>query len=185
MPTRIRLPQPDFPTASNGGFRSSGRGFITPHLDQFTGEGVGEKAFTARTGGRFIWEPPLRTMQETFGALEAPTIDGALVRLEQLKDDMVAFMRDHHVWVNRSRAAEESLTGLVWLRNDRRALSLAIFYDVETLVANQQPPRDRNYSVFLETMQAGKFAIIGPTIEHFQAEMMLRMQGMWSEEVPF
>lgn len=79
--------------------------------------------------------------------------DRLIVELDPVLEQMVAYMKRNHAWINQTLDAERGLAGEVQqLRAD--AIRLALRHGVD-------------YGIYLETRFAGRYAILAPTIEVF------------------
>jgi hypothetical protein len=141
----------------------------------------GQKNRSALTGGRIEWNPPLRSIAQAMGGLEEYTMVAAMKEMAEVRtaieEDLRAKTYARRKWVDRSEAARDSLYAEISRSANR--VQLRIGYEAEALLAFQYPARNRNYSVFLETMQDGVFAVIEPTIEHYSVGFMNTFVDMW------
>jgi len=81
--------------------------------------------------------------------------------MEKLADEMEAWMKENATWEDRTGEARYQLQTTV---SHNESAGESVIY------AGHGP--DIDYGVYLETMQAGRFAIILPAIEHFAPRVM-------------
>lgn len=148
----------------------------------------GEKrSASANTSGRVQFDPPLRNIAQAVGGLDAYTVEGAYLRMVGEAEEIQEEMQAEAPWEDRGGTARESLFARV--TRSKNKIALVAGYDVDFLMAFQVKDRNagtwpRNYSVFLETMQNGRFAIVGPTLEGRYGGFMGTFHAMWQEGNP-
>lgn len=86
--------------------------------------------------------------------------------LEDIASDVEAYAQANAPWNDITGDAREGLTADVF--RDGTAVVLQLYHTVD-------------YGVWLETIQAGRFAIIMPTLEHFSGEVMERCHAEESD----
>jgi hypothetical protein len=87
---------------------------------------------------------------------------GAEQAAEELKNEIVEYMKSNHPWDNRTGDAEAGLKGFVIINGDRIVIWFG--HSVE-------------YGIWLETMQNGAFAIILPTLLRYAPQLGARVAG--------
>lgn len=120
-------------------------------------QGTQIRGFSGRFGATAInWVglESFAVLPTTYG--EA-VLEAAKEAAEQLAKDMEEYAKDNAPWTDQTGAAREALNTQVI--NEKP--------NVWTVVLAQGV----DYGVFLENHNGGEFAIIIPTIEHFQAEL--------------
>lgn len=97
-----------------------------------------------------------------------PLIDGVDILAagkeiaEDIAKEVQAYAKENAPWEDRTGAARAGLTSDVY-ENDA-VIVLQLYHTVD-------------YGVWLETIQAGAYAIIMPTLEHFSGEVMDRLHA--------
>lgn len=133
--------------------------------------------------GRIIWDVPVFNIVENIHHMRRRTLDECERRFGDFAKEVEAWMKANHVWENQSGAAEASLTaqvvraGGVGGAGAQEDLVMEIGYDLGTLIAQQVPQRGRDYSIYLETMQGGRFSILEPTMIQKAPEVIERFDG--------
>lgn len=88
------------------------------------------------------------------------------VAVEDLAKQMEQYMKENHPWENRTFAAEEGLAADVVHEGFRQVIVLHHGESVD-------------YGIWLEIRWGGRYAIILPTIEHFEGEMWTYFAGVF------
>lgn len=91
-------------------------------------------------------------------------IPGNMARaLEELKDEMVAYMQSNAPWDDRTGNARAGLQGVV-IKNSETSYSILLGHGSEIY-----------YGVYLEFGLGGRYAIVMPTVEHFAPSIGARI----------
>lgn len=136
------------------------------------------------TSGRIQFDPPLRSIAQAMGGLDEYTKAAARQRMQIEAEVIQEEMQQNAPWEDRGGTARESLFARV--TESANKLAIVAGYDVDYLMTFQLRDRvngtwPRNYSVFLETMQGGRFAIVKPTLEQQYGDFMGIFVEMWRE----
>lgn len=143
-----------------------------------------KKSASGFTSGRIQFDPPLRNIAQAVGGLEEYTVESAYLRMMIEAAEIQETMKLEAPWEDRGGTARDSLYAKV--TRSKNKIAIVAGYDTDYLLAFQVRDRvngtwPRNYSVFLETMQNGRFAIVGPTLEGRYAGFMGTFHEMWRE----
>jgi hypothetical protein len=93
----------------------------------------------------------------------------AIVRSGDLAEEIERYMKANAPWEDRTGKARDEL----YAQADRTgALGQGRF-----IILDFGHGQDVDYAIFLETMQAGRFAIVGPTLVYYQGQMAERVYG--------
>lgn len=151
-----------------------------------------KKSASGDTSGRIQWDPPLRNIAQSFGGIDDFTVAGAAQRVREEAEIIELEMKENAPWaqpeVSRYKGiARESLYAK--MTQSKNKIALVAGYDEDYLMAFQVRDRvngtwPRNYSVFLETMQNGRFGIVGKTLEGRYGDFMSIFHDMWKEGSP-
>lgn len=127
-----------------------------------------------RTTGSFYWDPPVRNQIENIRKMRLRVLDIAENRAWDIADDLRAEMKENAPWTDRTGAARDALDAHASRTGD--FIRVELFYN--NLIGDPRNIRERDYSVYLETMQAGRFSIINPTIERNRGRIMRYYEGI-------
>ncbi len=115
-----------------------------------------------------------RLLQELISKVEArlqSTGEEISSVMDALARETEYFMKDFAQWEDETGAARQSLSSSVFVGTSR--ISVYFYYDREVIFAINTRAAERgvDYSTFLETMQAGKYAILPWALEFFMSRL--------------
>lgn len=87
-------------------------------------------------------------------------------QVEELKDEMVQYMKDNAPWTDRTTDARNGLQGAV------------IWTDSTHFTIYCGHGADIYYGIFLEVRWGGRFAIVVPTLEHYAPQLAGKLKVM-------
>lgn len=142
------------------------------------------KEASGDTSGRINFSPPLKTIAQALGGLDDYTVAGAAAKMAETAEIIQLEMQENAPWEDRGKTAREALVATV--RQSKNNIALVAGYDLDYLLTFQLRDRihgtfPRDYSVFLETMQGGRFAIVKPTLESYYGDFMGQFNQMWND----
>lgn len=132
------------------GVKDTSKEFAQAHIKQI-------RDFSGRYAGPsgIAWQG-LDTIAENIVSYGDRVEKGAEKASEDLKNDMVEYMKANHPWENQTGDAEEGLKGFVV--SDGTRIVIWLGHSVE-------------YGIWLETMQNGAFAIVLPTLLRYAPQI--------------
>jgi hypothetical protein len=101
----------------------------------------------------FSWSPGLNSLVTSIHTWGDRMLDDTVGRAESQAGEIEAWMKQNAPWQDDTGAARETLSAVVENRS-RTGFSLRMSHGVE-------------YGIYLERMQAGRFAILGPALAYW------------------
>lgn len=120
----------------------------------------------------FTWEVTPEQAWIPLYAQKFEAIERDIVAVaEALTDDITAYMKANAPWADRTGAARENLYSVV---QHAARESVSILLSHGSLIP---------YGVYLEVLNAGRFAIIAPSVDVWGPRMMAEVQGVLSRHL--